>query len=49
MEFLFPVTGVWSPVLIHPREITLTSAPLRQDPRCEIHTQEKSSSFRELA
>src|SRR5258708_27217173 len=42
MEFRYQVIKAWSQVLIHPRETTLTSAPLRQGPRCEIHTQEKS-------
>ena len=32
MEFRYQVIKAWSPVLIHPREITSTSAPLRQDP-----------------
>jgi len=33
MEFRYQVVKVWSQVLIHPRETTLTSAPLRQDLR----------------
>ena len=49
MEFQYQVIKAWSPVRIHPREITLTSAPLRQDLRSEIRSQEKSFWCRELA